>query len=887
MPDTLDEQIQRQLYPQRQVYSLLGNLANNPNLLREAGNNLSDADFIHPFHRMVFKAINNLVYSSTQLKEINGVDIDNYLSKFSESYKSWELNKGLSFVNDAKIHANSSLFQAELADIKKYSLLRKYVSNGIDISDLYDFASNDEGVLSKGQQTIEGLSADAIVEHYTGKIIKIRNSVIDESGSIQRFEIKDDIGGLIDRLSEKPEMGYPFTNGYYNALFHGMRPGKYMLRSAETGLGKQVAYTSIVKMANGTDKMARDVEVGDMALGQDGKPTKVLARFPHKDKKFYRVTLADGRSMEVCDEHLVPVWSRAQRTPKIINNLQVKELGSMLDDYKYTSKAKNGRVITGNKYYLPLTESVKYPEQEHIISPYVLGVLIAEGSLNDINRGKLVASFNESDVLEKFINEAGLERYTHRDDNYSYNFSEKRNKRAKIIKDELRRLDLNHTTMGKFIPKEYLIDSIKNRKELLKGLMDADGCIVRKKDRVDYSLSYSTSSPLLRDTFLELVDGLGYGRSVLEDKRGEHSNWMIGVFTPEVIWSSKKHSERVVGREYRSSKHIYTQIVNIEYIGKQDGVCFTVDNKDHLFLIDDYIVTHNTRQAVRDLVNVSCDERYDNGKWINTGLTMPILFISTELNKEEIQKLVLAYLSGIETSELEEGNFDKASLERVKHAQAIIERSDMYLVYMEDFSVSDIELTIEDYIINSGVQHVVFDYIQNSGKLSRTLQEAFGHNLREDEIISNLSRQLKMIAEKFDIFMMSSTQVNGKAKEDNMSIARDANVLRGGRSTADKIDYGVLTFRVSKDDRRQLEGIQEDEGFNTKVEPNLAHWVYKNRAGRDHVVIWSYMNMGNMRETPLFVTDYEYNLIEDIDPLTFTITEKEDIKEDNSVKLDF
>ena len=107
------------------------------------------------------------------------------------------------------------------------------------------------------------------------------------------------------------------------------------------------------------------------------------------------------------------------------------------------------------------------------------------------------------------------------------------------------------------------------------------------------------------------------------------------------------------------------------------------------------------------------------------------------------------------------------------------------------------------------------------------------------------------------------------------------------RSTADKIDYGVLTFRVTKDDRRMLENIKK-EGFTSNVEPNFAHWVYKNRAGKDHIVIWSYMNLGNMRETPLFVTDYEYNLIDDLKPMALTISEQEDLVEDEPVaQLDF
>ena len=48
--------------------------------------------------------------------------------------------------------------------------------------------------------------------------------------------------------------------------------------------------------------------------------------------------------------------------------------------------------------------------------------------------------------------------------------------------------------------------------------------------------------------------------------------------------------------------------------------------------------------------------------------------------------------------------------------------------------------------------------------------------------------------------------------------------------------------------------------------PNYSHWVYKNRSGMSNVIIWSYMNLGNMREEPLFVTDMDYNLL-DVSPI--------------------
>ena len=39
--------------------------------------------------------------------------------------------------------------------------------------------------------------------------------------------------------------------------------------------------------------------------------------------------------------------------------------------------------------------------------------------------------------------------------------------------------------------------------------------------------------------------------------------------------------------------------------------CFYVDNDEHLFLMNDYIVTHNTRTMIADACNCACDKIYD------------------------------------------------------------------------------------------------------------------------------------------------------------------------------------------------------------------------------------------------------------------------------------
>lgn len=46
----------------------------------------------------------------------------------------------------------------------------------------------------------------------------------------------------------------------------------------------------------------------------------------------------------------------------------------------------------------------------------------------------------------------------------------------------------------------------------------------------------------------------------------------------------------------------------------------------------------------------------------------------------------------------------------------------------------------------------------------------------------------------------------------------------------------------------------------------MAYWIFKNRGGKwKAIVIWTKINLGTMREMDCFVTDYNYELIDDIE----------------------
>ena len=87
-------------------------------------------------------------------------------------------------------------------------------------------------------------------------------------------------------------------------------------------------------------------------------------------------------------------------------------------------------------------------------------------------------------------------------------------------------------------------------------------------------------------------------------------------------------------------------------------------------------------------------------------------------------------------------------------------------------------MIIEKHIITYGVSEVAFDYIQMTPKLSRSMAKSFGSNLREDQILVQFSAAMKNLANKYNIYLTTSTQLNRSAKEIEN---RDTTALRGGK----------------------------------------------------------------------------------------------------------
>ena len=269
--------------------------------------------------------------------------------------------------------------------------------------------------------------------------------------------------------------------------------------------------------------------------------------------------------------------------------------------------------------------------------------------------------------------------------------------------------------------------------------------------------------------------------------------------------------------------------------------------------------TGKTRMMIADACNFACDEIYDiyEQKWIPNGTSEPTLYITTEQELDEIQTMMLAFISGVDENRILTGRYLAGEEDRVKYAAEVIKRSPLWIEEMHDFSLDDVENKIRSHVIDGNVKYVVFDYIHTSLKIMEEIsRKTGGIRLREDQILYMLAIRLKDIANELGIFVLSSTQLNADWESSKNG---NQNLLRGSKAIADKIDFGAIVLPVTDDDLKALQPLLSSGAIAT---PNLVYHIYKNRRSQHaNAKLWCSADMSICRVTPIFLTDNNYKVI--------------------------
>lgn len=294
--------------------------------------------------------------------------------------------------------------------------------------------------------------------------------------------------------------------------------------------------------------------------------------------------------------------------------------------------------------------------------------------------------------------------------------------------------------------------------------------------------------------------------------------------------------------------------------------------------------TGKSRLSVANLCHSFVSRFWDSKKqqWVDNphGSQNAAVYIGTEMELiEEIEPILWAYIADVPQSHIIHGTYEVGEEERVDEAIRILnEESQIYLEYIPDFDIASLETVIERHVVEHGVRHIFFDYIMGTTNLTAEYQRSISAkmNIREDQVLANLSLKLKQMCRKYNIHIESWTQVSGDFKNENN---RDQSIVRGAKAIIDKVDTGSITSRPTQKEMRLLEPILRSPVMMGKSAPNLCISVYKNRGSEyNQIKIWLYVDYDTMRVHDLFCTDYDYKVVSGIQQSYTEIIEDQKVK---------
>ena len=117
----------------------------------------------------MFVAINNL-FSQGAVK-LDQYIINDYLkNNFQSLYKIYTKNQGDEYVEKAKELATPENFNANYQELKKFSLLRRYLKAGIEVDEIFDPTEEDPEVLDEQRYRFSQMSIDDILNYFRKKL---------------------------------------------------------------------------------------------------------------------------------------------------------------------------------------------------------------------------------------------------------------------------------------------------------------------------------------------------------------------------------------------------------------------------------------------------------------------------------------------------------------------------------------------------------------------------------------------------------------------------------------------------------------------------------------------------------------------------------------------
>lgn len=281
-----------------------------------------------------------------------------------------------------------------------------------------------------------------------------------------------------------------------------------------------------------------------------------------------------------------------------------------------------------------------------------------------------------------------------------------------------------------------------------------------------------------------------------------------------------------------------------------------------------------TRSMVGDACHIAYPIRYDPkvGKWVSTGSCEKVLYVMTEQDTEEIDTMILAYLTGYNEDVFTYGTFDEND-PRIQTALDIMERfsDNMNYAKISDPCSSVVKNLFRRRNLQDGIENFFYDYIFSSPAM---LDEYRDLKIREDVALRMFTTTLKNLAVELNAFILTSTQLSND--DDPKGGFKDFRNVQGSKAIVNLADFACIMSRPSVEELNQISEFKKSFGYT----PNLVTDVYKNRRGRWNMVrIWSMHDLGTCRKYDLFITTANMKSVDEFIIIDFKSYESEELKD--------
>nr|WP_110240455.1 replicative DNA helicase [Nocardioides gilvus] len=787
--------------------SVLGSMLLSKDAIADVSEVLRGTDFYRPAHEMIHDAIIDLFGRS---EPADAVTVTAELQRRGELSKIGGAPYLHTLAANVPIAANAGYY-AEI--VREKAILRRLVEAGTKIVQI--------GYAGEGQ-------VDAVVDQAQAEVYKITEKRAKEDYA-PLSDIMDGVLDEIEAIGNREQGVYGVPTGFqdFDDLTNGLHSGQMIIVAARPAMGKALALDTPLPTPTGWTTMG-EVAVGHELFDAQGRVTRVVAATDvMHERPCYEVTFSDGSVIVADAEHQWLTETRAARKSKWAadhqynraRNQQIHSAVVTTEEIARTQRiGQEGRANHAVLNAGPLEGSAgSLP-----IDPYVLGAWLGDGH----SAGGRITS--ETPEIPMLIEGRGYECRSHGGLNYGILVPKvvapqkgtcpscgERLSGAYLCRDcqashgsftaLLRSLGVLN---NKHIPSPYLRASEAARRDLLAGLMDTDGTVVKGVGSCQFAV---TSERLANDVY-ELIVSLGYrcGRTTKQVAgRSEASSTchILNFSTTDDVFLLER--KRLLHKEERPSSTIHigrryiTQVRPVESVPVR---CVQVDNEDHLYLAGrSMIPTHNSTLAL-DFCRAASIQ---NG--------MASVFFSLEMTRSEIVMRLLSAEAKVALNHIRTGQLTEDDWDRLARKMGEVSSAPMYIDDSPNMTMMEIRAKARRLKQKHDLRLIVIDYLQlmSSGKKveSRQLE------------VSEFSRQIKLLAKELELPIIALSQLNRgpEQRSDKRPMMSD---LRESGSIEQDADMVILLHR---------EDVYEKES-SRPGEADLIVAKHRNGATRDITV---------------------------------------------------